>query len=97
MGAGRPAKHMHKNQPPSDATIPPRPHGNDCTPGPALFLPCAPVPRHTPGWLNLLGQFASLASTHYFMAYIISTIALLATGTATPPADVSNRPHARRQ
>ncbi|KAG2436300.1 hypothetical protein HXX76_006611 [Chlamydomonas incerta] len=39
------------------------------------------------GWLNLLGQFASLASTHYFMAYIISTIALLATGTATPPPE----------
>ncbi len=42
----------------------------------------------TPGWLNLLGQFASLASTHYFMAYIICTIVLLATGTATPPPEV---------
>ncbi|GFR47638.1 hypothetical protein Agub_g9380 [Astrephomene gubernaculifera] len=40
------------------------------------------------GWLNLLGQIASLASTHYFMAYIISTIVLLATGTATPQQQV---------
>ncbi|EFJ50420.1 amino acid carrier 3 [Volvox carteri f. nagariensis] len=36
------------------------------------------------GWLNLLGQIASLASTHYFMAYIISMIILLSTGTAAP-------------
>ncbi|KXZ54383.1 hypothetical protein GPECTOR_5g461 [Gonium pectorale] len=39
------------------------------------------------GWLNLLGQIASLASTHYFMAYIVSTIVLLSTGTATPQLD----------
>ncbi|GLC56117.1 hypothetical protein PLESTB_001066200 [Pleodorina starrii] len=48
------------------------------------------------GWLNLLGQIASLASTHYFMAYIISVIALLSTGTATPtpqlPTDSSFTP-----
>lgn len=42
------------------------------------------VHSRSAGWLNLLGQFASLASTHYFMAYLISVIILLATGTATP-------------
>lgn len=38
------------------------------------------------GWLNLLGQIASVASTHYFMAYILTSIALLCTGTAALPA-----------
>ncbi|KAG2482254.1 hypothetical protein HYH03_018798 [Edaphochlamys debaryana] len=44
----------------------------------------APLVCWVTGWLNLLGQIASLASTHYFMAYTISTIVLLATGTAAP-------------
>ncbi|GLI62318.1 hypothetical protein VaNZ11_004926 [Volvox africanus] len=44
----------------------------------------APVVCWVTGWLNLLGQIASLASTHYFMAYVISVIVLLSTGTATP-------------
>lgn len=45
------------------------------------------------GWLNLLGQIASLASTHYFTAQLLQTFILLSTGTATPsPSDYSPPP-----
>ena len=50
------------------------------------------------GWLNLLGQFASLSSTHYVMTLIIEVIVMLSTGTAfccdQPPPSVPFAPYA---